>query len=86
MSYPGLGDRLAAIRRQIEARQQLRGWTHPVTIVAVTKTHGPEAVLAALDAGLTDVGENRVQEALSKQAQVADLRVRWHLIGSLQSN
>ena len=86
MSYPGLGDRLAAIRRRIETRQHLRGWTHPVTIVAVTKTHGPDAVLAALDAGLTAVGENRVQEALGKQAQIADPRVQWHLIGSLQSN
>ena len=86
MSYPGLGDRLAAIRRQIETRQQLRGWTHPVTIVAVTKTHGPDAVLAALDAGLSAVGENRVQEALGKQATVTDPRVQWHLIGSLQSN
>jgi hypothetical protein len=56
-----------------------------VTIVAVTKTHGPEAVLAAHEAGLTDVGENRVQEALAKMAEVQS-PVRWHLIGHLQRN
>ena len=55
-------------------------------IVAVTKTHGPEAVRAARRAGLTDVGENRVQEALQKQAELTDLTVNWHLIGTLQRN
>jgi len=54
--------------------------------VGVTKTHGPEAVRAALAAGLDDVGENRVQEALQKQEMLADLRVEWHLIGTLQRN
>jgi pyridoxal phosphate enzyme (YggS family) len=57
-----------------------------VRIVAVTKTHGPEAVRAALAAGLTDVGENRVQEALQKQTALTDLTVNWHLIGTLQRN
>ncbi len=86
MSYPGLGDRLALIRQQIAERQAARGWTHPVTIVAVTKTHGPEAVKAAIEAGLGAVGENRVQEALGKQAALPEARVEWHLIGSLQTN
>jgi pyridoxal phosphate enzyme (YggS family) len=62
------------------------GWKHPVRIVAVTKTHGVEAVLAAADAGLEDVGENRVQEALQKQEHAAGAPVRWHLIGTLQRN
>jgi hypothetical protein len=62
------------------------GWTHPVTIVAVTKTHGPDAVLAAAAAGLTAVGENRVQEALSKLDALPDLAIDWHLIGTLQRN
>jgi len=52
----------------------------------VTKTHGPEAIRAAVAAGLRDVGENRVQEALQKQQALADLSVEWHLIGSLQRN
>jgi pyridoxal phosphate enzyme (YggS family) len=54
-------------------------------LVAVTKTHGPEAVEAVWDAGITDVGENRVQEAEGKMAQVT-VPVRWHLIGHLQRN
>ena len=53
--------------------------------MAVTKTHGPEAVKAAYEAGLHDVGENKVQEALKKMPAV-DVPVRWHLIGHLQRN
>lgn len=86
MPYPGLADRLAEVRGRIAERQAQRGWTHPVTVVAVTKTHPPEAVRAAVDAGLTAVGENRVQEALSKQESLGNLTVEWHLIGSLQRN
>jgi pyridoxal phosphate enzyme (YggS family) len=86
MSYPGLRERVARIRGLIAERQAARGWTHPVRIVAVTKTHGPEAVRAAVEAGLDAVGENRVQEALSKQDGLTDLPVQWHLIGSLQKN
>jgi len=56
-----------------------------VKIIAVTKTHGPDAVQAAWDAGLRDVGENRVQEAIPKMDALA-VPVRWHLIGHLQRN
>jgi pyridoxal phosphate enzyme (YggS family) len=52
----------------------------------VTKTHGPEAVRAAAAAGLQDVGENRVQEALQKQEALAEVVIEWHLIGTLQRN
>jgi pyridoxal phosphate enzyme (YggS family) len=53
----------------------------------VTKTHGPDALQAAWDAGLKDVGENRVQEALDKMAVLPpELSFRWHLIGHLQRN
>lgn len=86
MPYRGLADRLAEVRGRIAERQAKRGWSHPVTIVAVTKTHPPEAVQAAFDAGLRAVGENRVQEALSKQEALVNLAVDWHLIGSLQRN
>lgn len=81
-----LAARLAGIREIIEARRTAGGWTHPVRIIAVTKTHGPEAVQAAVAAGLDAVGENRVQEALGKQAALPDLSVEWHLIGGLQTN
>lgn len=86
MSYPGLAQRVTEIRARIGERQARAGWSHPVAIIAVTKTHPPDAVLAAVDAGLTAVGENRVQEALRKQAALPDVRVDWHLIGTLQRN
>lgn len=56
-----------------------------VKIVAVTKTHGPETVQEAFEAGLSLIGENKVQEAMWKKPQ-CDSRLRWHLIGHLQSN
>ena len=86
MDYPSLSERVASVRETIARHQQAGGWSHPVTIVAVTKTHGAEAVRAAATAGLTAVGENRVQEALAKMAQVPDVPIEWHLIGSLQRN
>ena len=51
----------------------------------MTKTYGPDAAVAAWDAGIKDVGENRVQEAVSKMAAVS-VALRWHLIGHLQRN
>ena len=56
-----------------------------ITIVAVTKTFGPEIVESAVRGGITDIGENRVQEFLSKAEHVS-LECRWHLIGHLQTN
>jgi pyridoxal phosphate enzyme (YggS family) len=56
-----------------------------ITIVAVTKTHGPEIVTAAIEAGILDIGENRVQEFLEK-APAVRLPCRWHLVGHLQTN
>ena len=85
MLFPELGDRVAAIRARIDAAAQRGGHGQNVTVVAVTKTHGPEAVSAAFEAGLPDIGENRVQEALGKMENVA-APVRWHLIGHLQRN
>lgn len=57
-----------------------------VRLIAVSKTFPIEAVRAAYDAGQRDFGENRVQEALQKIAASADMKIRWHLIGHLQSN
>lgn len=86
MSYPGLAGRVEQVRDAIREHQARAGWTHPVTIIAVTKTHPADAVTAALAAGLTAVGENRVQEALAKQEALPGVPVEWHLIGSLQRN
>lgn len=76
---------VAEVRTRIADARARGGHGQDVTLIAVTKTHGPEAVLAAYAAGVTDVGENRVQEAESKMAQVS-VPVRWHLIGHLQRN
>jgi len=76
---------VAEARERIAAARARGGHGQDVTLVAVTKTHGPEAVEAAYAAGVKDVGENRVQEAERKMAQVT-VPVRWHLIGHLQTN
>jgi pyridoxal phosphate enzyme (YggS family) len=85
MAFPGLAERVADVRARIAAAVARGGHGQQVAIVAVTKTHGPEAVSAAYGAGLHDVGENKVQEALKKMARV-EVPVRWHLIGHLQRN
>jgi pyridoxal phosphate enzyme (YggS family) len=85
MPFSDLPERLREVRDRIDAAVGRGGHHQAVTIVAVTKTHGPEAVQAAIDAGLGDVGENRVQEALPKMDAVHS-PVRWHLIGHLQRN
>jgi len=86
MDFPALPDRLARVRDVIAECRLRAGVDHAVRIVAVTKTHGPAAVRAAWDAGLRDVGENRVQEALPKQDATRDVAMAWHLIGGLQRN
>jgi pyridoxal phosphate enzyme (YggS family) len=86
MDFPGLPARLLAVRETVARSQAAGGWHHPVRIVAVTKTHGPDTVQAALAAGIRDIGENRVQEALQKQEALSDLPIEWHLVGTLQRN
>ncbi len=86
MEFRDLPGRLARVRESVARHQAIAGWSHPVRIVAVTKGHGPEAIKAAVAAGLGDIGENRVQEALAKQEALAGVPVAWHLIGTLQRN
>jgi len=57
-----------------------------VTLVAVSKTKAAESIRAAATAGVTDFGENYLQEALAKMDELVDLEARWHFIGGLQSN
>src|SRR5215217_480126 len=85
MPFEDVATRVAELRERIAAAVARGGHGQAVTLVAVTKTHGPEAVRAAWGAGVHDVGENKVQEALRKLEQV-DVPVRWHLIGHLQRN
>jgi len=82
----GIGERLALVRRRIEAAAVRSGRpASAVTLVAVTKTMPVEAIREALTAGVTILGENRVQEARDKIAALPNA-ARWHLIGHLQTN
>lgn len=82
-----LRERLAVVRQRIDSAVADAGrQAEPPQLIVVTKFHPAEDVerLAAL--GITDVGENRDQEAADKAARLAELRLRWHFIGQLQSN
>jgi PLP dependent protein len=85
MQFPELSERVADVRGRIAAAVGRGGHAQHVTLIAVTKTFGADAAREAWDAGVHDVGENRVQEALPKIAAVT-VPVRWHLIGHLQRN
>jgi PLP dependent protein len=85
MPFQDLPARLAEVGERIERARQRGGHGQQVTIVAVTKTYGPDAVVAAWEAGVRDIGENKVQEAIGKMGAV-EAPVRWHLIGHLQRN
>jgi pyridoxal phosphate enzyme (YggS family) len=83
----GVRERLEEVRSRIKACA-LRSHRSPdeITLVAVSKTHPPEILREAIAAGVSDLGENRAQEAAAKIPQVGRKAARWHLIGHLQSN
>src|SRR3954467_2441624 len=85
MPFQDLPGRLHEVGDKIELARARGGHGQEVTIVAVTKTYGAEAPMAAWQAGVRDVGENRIQEAVAKMAEV-QVPLRWHLIGHLQRN
>jgi len=81
--------RIESVRERIAAAARRAGRSpDQIRLVGVSKTHPPELVAQALAAGLCDFGENRVQEAEPKIAELAAERnaITWHLIGHLQSN
>jgi pyridoxal phosphate enzyme (YggS family) len=82
-----INERLAEVRRRIETAA-LRSNRAPkeVTLIAVSKTHPAELVRRAIEAGVRDLGENRVQEADEKIKEIGRDAARWHLIGHLQAN
>jgi pyridoxal phosphate enzyme (YggS family) len=80
-----LADRLAAVRQHIDAAaRDCERDPAAITLIAVGKTFPAEVVNEAVSAGATDLGENRIQEAVAKKPGVAE--ARWHLIGPLQRN
>ena len=75
---------LQAVRRRIS--EALQGDRREVTVVAVSKQRGPEAIREALSAGCRDFGESYVQEALPKVDALRGSGIAWHFIGHLQTN
>ena len=84
---PPIASNLAAVRARIDCAAREAG-RNPgdIRLLAVSKTFGADAVREAYTAGQRDFGENKVQEALQKSEATAELKIRWHLIGHLQSN
>jgi pyridoxal phosphate enzyme (YggS family) len=79
-------DNLERVRERIGKAAHKAGRSESeITIVGVTKTFGPEIVTAAVEAGIEDIGENRIQEFLTKADEV-NVPCRWHLVGHLQTN
>ena len=80
--------KIAAIRDEIDRARKATGRREPVTLIAVSKTFGPEAIEPVIAAGQRVFGENRVQEAKSKwpELKAKHSGIELHLIGPLQSN
>jgi pyridoxal phosphate enzyme (YggS family) len=82
-----IADRLAGIRERIAAAARSAGRDpSSIRLVAVSKTFPIDAIREAYAAGQREFGENRVQEALQKIDAAADLDIKWHLLGHLQTN
>jgi PLP dependent protein len=83
---PSIAKNLETVRAAIsQAERSFGRASGTVELIAVTKTHSPEVIQSAVDAGQLLFGENRVQEAKAKIPELPS-KVRWHLIGHLQSN
>jgi PLP dependent protein len=86
MNFANLRERLAVAEERIESARVRVGRSDPVTLVAVTKTLSAAVIREAREAGIGDIGENRVPELEEKVREVGREAVRWHLIGHLQRN
>ncbi|MGE0144523.1 MAG: YggS family pyridoxal phosphate-dependent enzyme [Planctomycetota bacterium] len=83
----GAGDRLAAVEARITAACRSAGRSRDeVQLLAVSKTFPLESITALHARGQSDFGENRVQELVDKAMRCPHPEVRWHMIGSLQTN
>ncbi|WP_053147212.1 YggS family pyridoxal phosphate-dependent enzyme [Pseudomonas sp. P97.38] len=82
-----IADNIAQVRSRIRAAEQAaQRAEQSVQLLAVSKTKPAQALREAYAAGLRDFGENYLQEALGKQAELTDLPLIWHFIGPIQSN
>jgi pyridoxal phosphate enzyme (YggS family) len=86
-AFHTMSGRLANVRQRIvDAARRCNRSTDEIKLVAIGKTYPAETLRAALDLGITDLGENRVQEAEAKILGLGREAARWHLVGHLQSN
>jgi pyridoxal phosphate enzyme (YggS family) len=81
-----ISNRLQAILSSIESAKKLAQADQTVQLLAVSKAQAAAAIREAYAAGQRQFGENYLQEALDKQAQLSDLAILWHFIGPIQSN
>lgn len=82
-----LQGRIHLIKDSIAAASKRAGRRESdITLVAVSKTHPADLIKEAIQLGITEFGENRVQEAESKISEIGRKSLRWHLIGHLQAN
>ena len=79
-------DRLQDILATIQSAQASSQYQQSVKLIAVSKAQPVAAIREAYQAGQNIFGENYLQEALDKQAQLTDLNIEWHFIGPIQSN
>jgi pyridoxal phosphate enzyme (YggS family) len=83
----GLRERLDKVNARIETTARSAGRApQDISLIAVGKTHPSNVLTQAIEAGVLEIGENRVQEADTKIEEIGRDRVRWHLIGHLQAN
>lgn len=86
MSIDFVGRRQTVLARILAAEQRFQRQPGAVRLLAVSKVQPTAAIIALAAAGQSCFGENYVQEALDKIAELAALRLEWHLIGPLQAN
>ena len=82
-----ISERFENVRRRMkEAAQRSNRAATEVKLIAISKTHPVPRLRTAIEAGMTELGENRVQEAETKISDIGRDTVRWHLVGHLQTN
>ena len=82
-----IAENIANVRERIKRAAEVAGRDPAaITLLAVSKTRPTSAIRDAWAAGLKDIGENYLQEALDKMAELSDLPLHWHFIGPIQSN
>jgi pyridoxal phosphate enzyme (YggS family) len=86
-AFQSLAERFANVRKRIEsAALHCNRSPEQISLIAISKTQPTELIRAGIDLGITDLGENRVQEAEGKITELGRKTARWHLVGHLQSN